>query len=374
MDLESTGDSEKKGLWERARETKDAVIERLRGAEQVALEAIQSTQSEVLAEIRASNESIKASAQKANDLTQKVQESLAKVDDASSRIASTGDESQKTIELIRAKSEEAKVAQAQIQAALKAVEQSEAESKAHLKEVVTSKAELKNQFTEISQFYSEIGERKNELLELKKNTASQLTQLGESFSTSIEANKARTEQLVAQNEALGEEIRSHLQRAVGASLFSAFGTRKEKIVLGKWIWFGAMALSFVLGILWVNFMIRELKTSIDVAFIVRTVFAVLIGGFIYFCAKQYDRERRAEEEYAFKAAISVSLKPFHDLLIDSKNKEVDADFVKRLMAEIFDNPVGRLFLEGKAVSKLQVNQTGLSGELSVEPAVRINKS
>lgn len=369
MDLGIENSVDKKGLWDRAMEAKDAVIDRLKGAEAVALEAIEKTQNEVITEIQASDKSLKATVQVANQLTQQAQENLSKAEDGSARIAELSSAGEKTVELIKAKSEEAKNSQAQIQSLLKTVETSDAEAKAHLKEVVATKADMKNQFTEISTFYSEIGERKNELLDLKKNTATELSKLSENSTTTLEEHKIRTESLISKNESLGKEIESHLQRAVGASLFSAFGTRKDKIVVGKWAWFIALVVSMVVGIYWVDSMIKGLNGgNLNTAFVVRTVFGVLIGYFVYFCSKQYDRERRAEEEYAFKAAVSVSLKPFHDLLIESKNKEIDDEFMKVLMQEIFDNPVNRLFLEGKLVSKLQINGQGVNGEHTVEPA------
>ena len=364
MDL-TLEEVDKKGIWERA---KDTVIERLKGAEQVALEAIEKAQSDVITDITAANESMKVSAQQTSELSQKAKESLTRAEESAARITSLSEESNKLVELTRNKSEEAKNQQTQIQTALKNFETSEAETKAHLKEIITTKAEMKNQFTEIGQFYSEIGEKKKELLDLKKSTAAELAEITESFSSSLNGHKERTEKLVIQNESIETEIKSHLQRAVGASLFSAFGTRKDKIVVGKWLWFGALALSMVAGFIWIHFMIQEMKGSLDIAFVVRTVFGALIGYFIYFCSKQYDRERKAEEEYAFKAAVSISLKPFHDLLIESKNKEIDSEFMKQLMKEIFDNPVNRLFIEGKSTSKLQINGQGLNGEHSVEPS------
>lgn len=45
------------------------------------------------------------------------------------------------------------------------------------------------------------------------------------------------------------------------------------------------------------------------------------------------------------------------------------EFMRALMREVFDNPVNRLFIENKAVSKLQINSLGVNGEHSVEPPV-----
>lgn len=360
----NTESNNSKGMLSRA---KDMVFERLKGAEQTAIDAIAKAQDEVIADIKSANDSVKASALKSSELSQKAAENFTKAESGTARIAELGDESAKLVENVRVKSDEAKSSQAQIHNALKSVETSEAEAKAHVKEMVGTKAEMKNQFTEIGQFYSEIGDRKAELLDLKKNTSTELSKISENFSASLEEYNERSESLIKQNETIGVEIRSHLQRAVGASLFSAFGTRKDKIIVGKWAWFAAMVVSMIIGVTWVYWMIDDLKGALYAAFAVRTVFGVMISYFIYFCSKQYDRERRAEEEYAFKAAISVSLKPFHDLLIESKNKEIDTEFMKQLMKEVFDNPVARLFNEGKTSSKLQINRQGLNGEHSVEP-------
>ena len=65
---------------------------------------------------------------------------------------------------------------------------------------------------------------------------------------------------------------------------------------------------------------------------------------MFFAATQYKKERQAEEEYAFKSAISLSLEPYRDLLVRMrKEDQEEADFVKRLMEDVFDNPVMRLF-------------------------------
>jgi len=68
---------------------------------------------------------------------------------------------------------------------------------------------------------------------------------------------------------------------------------------------------------------------------------------MYFAAGQYKKERQAEEEYAFKSSISFSLEPYRDLLVKMrKEDELEAEFIRKLMVDIFDNPVKRLY-EGK---------------------------
>jgi len=78
-----------------------------------------------------------------------------------------------------------------------------------------------------------------------------------------------------------------------------------------------------------------------------------------FTATQYKKERQAEEEYAFKSAISLSLEPYRDLLVRMrKEDQSEADFVKKLMEEVFDNPVMRMFNieeEEEKIAKMIIN-------------------
>ena len=92
----------------------------------------------------------------------------------------------------------------------------------------------------------------------------------------------------------------------------------------------------------------------DVIFFVRLGVMIPLGFLMYFTASQYKKEREAEEEYAFKSAISFSLEPYRDLLIRMrKDEELEAEFVKRLMEDVFDNPVKRLYNHKDANSELE---------------------
>ena len=74
-----------------------------------------------------------------------------------------------------------------------------------------------------------------------------------------------------------------------------------------------------------------------------------LGFAITFCAVQYGRERRLEEEYAFKASISVSLNPYRDLVLSilSKDGSVDqgkyTEFVIDSVKNVFTSPTEKVF-------------------------------
>ena len=82
---------------------------------------------------------------------------------------------------------------------------------------------------------------------------------------------------------------------------------------------------------------------------------------ILFAAKQYSNERRTEEEYAFKSAISVSLEPYKDLLQRMKESGHgdEAKFVEKLLLEVFDNPVKRVYANPSITTELDEYQAKL---------------
>ena len=67
----------------------------------------------------------------------------------------------------------------------------------------------------------------------------------ELLDTSIESSKNvieeftnKTSKLIEENESLQLQIKEHLQKAVGESLFTAFQKRKEQVAISKWVWSG----------------------------------------------------------------------------------------------------------------------------------------
>jgi hypothetical protein len=83
--------------------------------------------------------------------------------------------------------------------------------------------------------------------------------------------------------------------------------------------------------------------------------AAPLAFLLWFCAKQSTKERQAEEEYAFKSAISLSLEPYRDMLTKmSKEAHPETGFVRTLMGDVFDNPVKRLYTTGNSDDEAKV--------------------
>jgi hypothetical protein len=64
---------------------------------------------------------------------------------------------------------------------------------------------------------------------------------------------------------------------------------------------------------------------------------------------QYSKERRLEEEYAFKSNISISLNPYQELvskLVDEKNKDELAKytaFIIDSISKVYTSPTEKVF-------------------------------
>jgi hypothetical protein len=87
----------------------------------------------------------------------------------------------------------------------------------------------------------------------------------------------------------------------------------------------------------------------SLAFWVKLSLTLPLGYAIGFCTVQYNKERRLEEEYAFKASISVSLNPYRDLIhsilkedgTDDQTKY--SDFVVDSVRNVFTPPTDKVF-------------------------------
>lgn len=69
---------------------------------------------------------------------------------------------------------------------------------------------------------------------------------------------------------------------------------------------------------------------------------------IAFCSVQYTRERKLEEEYAFKSNISISILPYKDLVekLVGDNPEEKSKFTAFIIdsiGKVFSSPTGQIF-------------------------------
>jgi hypothetical protein len=176
-------------------------------------------------------------------------------------------------------------------------------------------------------------------------------QLGKRSEETIETNRKRTDELLEELAKLKEEVRAQIEQATGFALFGAFQARQNEVVGSKRFWARAITALVALSIIVTIWIAYEAKfySAHDFAFWIKLSLTIPIGYAIAFCTVQYGRERRLEEEYAFKASISVSLNPYRDLVhsILQNDGVVDqakyADFVIESVKGVFTSPTDKVF-------------------------------
>jgi uncharacterized protein YjbJ (UPF0337 family)/uncharacterized coiled-coil DUF342 family protein len=185
-------------------------------------------------------------------------------------------------------------------------------------------------------------------------------QLTERSKETIEANHSKTQLLLEELGSLKEQIRAQLQQATGFTLFGAFQARQNQIVRSKNFWKYAIFVLVLISVGVTAWIAHEAQfyTANNFAFWVKLSLTVPLGFAITFCTVQYSRERRLEEEYAFKSSISVSLNPYRDLVhsILERDETVDknkyTDFVIDSVKNVFTPPTDKVFDGDKKPSEV----------------------
>lgn len=131
-------------------------------------------------------------------------------------------------------------------------------------------------------------------------------------------------------------------------MFHSFQTRQEAIAKSKRFWVGALAVVILASVGWTIFLYYHTE-KIDTIFYLKISMALPLIYAITFCNLQYSRERRLEEEYAFKSNISISLISYKELVEKLVNKGNPAEvekfalFVIESVNRVFASPTEKIF-------------------------------
>jgi hypothetical protein len=194
---------------------------------------------------------------------------------------------------------------------------------------------------------------KNE--ELISGTTKDLAAVTKDFSDraeqKLQASEAEVKRLVSQLDELEGRIKDSIDKATGYTLFHSFQKRQVDIGKSKRFWgymLGALVLVSLCAsgiFIWSLQYVHEYNAAF---FLKLSISIPLIYG-IAFCNVQYARERRLEEEYAFKSNISISLDPYQKLvagLVDKTKPEELAKytaFVIDSVNRVFTSPTEKIF-------------------------------
>jgi hypothetical protein len=222
------------------------------------------------------------------------------------------------------------------QAFFSTIQQYDAASAQHLSNAKLSSTEVHALNTKIKEFFETIDNYKKTINDTSDYAIS-----------TIETNKKETGVLITRLNELEDQIKEQIQKATGYSLFHSFQTRKDIVKKSKLVW------EYILGVLLllsmgVTYFISTTTEVITIAFYLKLSMSVPLIYAITFVTIQYSKERRLEEEYAFKSNISISLIPYKELvekMIDSENpqeREKYTAFILNSIGEIFNSPTSKL--------------------------------
>jgi len=160
-----------------------------------------------------------------------------------------------------------------------------------------------------------------------------------------------TNDLITRLRKIEEQIDGAILKATGYTLFHTFQKRQENLAKSARLWaFGLMAcvvLSATAGTIFLLYL--KYFPSAGAAIYFKISLSLPFVAALTFCGWQYTIERRLEEEYAFKSNISLSLKPYQELveeIIDENDPEERKKYTAFIISSInkvFTSPTGLVF-------------------------------
>jgi len=235
-------------------------------------------------------------------------------------------------------------------ATLATIEQTDRNATQLLAKTNASNAEVVAIEPKIKEFFGEIKSARETLEELQK--------LSE---TTVASNKAKAEEVISGHDAeaaklisklkeLEDQIGEQIKKATGFSLFHSFQTRQEALRASSRFWMKALAGALCLALAAAVYLIFELRNApVNGIFFLRLALSIPLFYAVGFCTVQYGRERRLEEEYAFKANISISLDPYQQLVKklvkddNSAEREKYTAFIIDSITKVFTSPTDKIF-------------------------------
>lgn len=173
----------------------------------------------------------------------------------------------------------------------------------------------------------------------------------EKSNQTIKENDDESKRLTEYLAELESRVHDSIERATGYTLFHSFQKRQEDLVKSKNLWALATGICVLISLAVSAEIVHSIEAHPELHYLVLMKLAISLP-FIYaitFCGFQYSRERRLEEEYAFKSSISISLEPYRKLVKevtdDKRPEELSkyTDFIIASISKVFTSPTNQVF-------------------------------
>ena len=248
-------------------------------------------------------------------------------------VTQSEDNSKKAVEYLVATTQASEKAAA----LLTVIQQNDTTATQLLSSTKTSNADVLALEPKIKEFYTQVDEYRTKI----NSTATDAK-------NAVNTNKEATEELVKNLHLLEDQIKVQIEKATGYSLFHSFQKRQYELAGSKTFWIRALA-GLVVASLGVSIFVITTTTNFDVAFFGKLSMTIPLIYAIFFCTVQYGRERKLEEEYAFKSNISISLVPYQELVEKLVNdqqvgeREKFTAFIIDAITKVYTSPTDKTF-------------------------------
>ena len=199
---------------------------------------------------------------------------------------------------------------------------------------------------------------KNTIETLKTN----ITNLELKISDNIEDYRKRFEEVITQNtrslslikeaEELQSEIlsqRDTVENLIGAAADGSLGTqfkeRKEQIRDNVYIFLKIILASLVATCVWIWFVFKDFDSNSSdwVHFVINVLRTLPAWFLVWWLIDRYTKERKLQEEYAFKSAIAMTMREHSKLLKNTDSGDIDKRDSQQIMLlkaleNIYRNP------------------------------------
>jgi hypothetical protein len=209
--------------------------------------------------------------------------------------------------------------------------------------------------TQETRFAGQLNESNTKIQEITAQFIKDFATVTQDFSARAEAkmqaSDAEAKRLVSQLDELEGRIKDSIDKATGYTLFHSFQKRQLDIGKSKRFWGYMLGVLVFISLCASGLFIWSLQYvhEYNAAFFLKLSISIPLIYGIAFCNVQYARERRLEEEYAFKSNISISLDPYQKLvagLVDKAKPEELAKytaFVIDSVNRVFTSPTEKIF-------------------------------
>lgn len=248
-----------------------------------------------------------------------------------------------------------------------------------ISEYSKSKEDLDNKINQASDFYNTIKEKaksatdndslilsclssseanKNTIETLKTNIANSEQKISDNIENyrkqfeEVIAKNTRSLSLIKEAEELQKKILSQkdtVENLIGAaadgSLGSHFKERKEQIRDNVYIFLKIIIFSLLATCAWVWFVFKDFDSNSSdwVHFVINVLRTLPAWFLVWWLIDRYTKERKLQEEYAFKSAIAMTMREHSKLLKNTDSGDVDKRDSQQIMLlkaleNIYRNP------------------------------------